>query len=341
MKLTSAVRLLELLNSRPEDALTTMQITRKWRDLGGTEVGERTVQRYMKELSEDSAEGPALVEMLVKDGERKFYLRVSQIANWFMTLEAALNLQFSRQVLGRAFGSMGRSNGDKLTDMADRVANASTETKRIRDRLRIVPDGIGRLPARIDQRVLAASIEAIKSGKKLRLTYVDSSGKESAPLVSPLGLVAKDGTIYLVAIKGLSDAPRHFPLHRMTEANASAQLAQTRLDFDLDRYIHDSHQFSHVLDADAPLEVLKLRVAPETIYHFRERALSTDQSIGPARRSDGWRVVTATVPVTVLLVPFLLSMGPWIRVLEPPSVRDETAKRLHAAAAHYSAAIAG
>jgi predicted DNA-binding transcriptional regulator YafY len=189
--------------------------------------------------------------------------------------------------------------------------------------------------------VLAASIEAIKSGTKLRLTYVDSSGKESSPLVSPLGLVAKDGTIYLVAIKGLSDAPRHFPLHRMTEANASAQLAQMRLDFDLDRYIHDSHQFSHLLDAEAPLAVLKLRVAPETLYHFRERALSTDQAIGPARRSDGWRVVTATVPETYLLIPFLLSMGPWIEVLEPPSVRDETAKRLHAAAAHYSSAISG
>lgn len=35
MKLTTGVRLLRVLNTRPEHALTTKQIAGRWRDLGG------------------------------------------------------------------------------------------------------------------------------------------------------------------------------------------------------------------------------------------------------------------------------------------------------------------
>jgi len=337
MDMTTGVRMLRLLNTRPEAALTTMEIARRWRDLGGTEVSDRSIQRYMKALSEDSLEGKALVDVRVEGRERKFYLRASQVANWFMTEEAALDLQLTRQVLGRAFGSMGRSNGDKLADMAEQVSNASLETRRIRDRLRIAPDGIGRLPARIAPQTLKASIDAIGKSKKLKFGYVASAGNETTQLVSPLGLVAKDGTIYLVAVKGLGDTPRHFPLHRMADVDVHFQAAQPRPDFDLDRHIQDSHQFSHRLDAQAPPATVKLRVAPQTLFHFKERALSADQSISPAKRPDGWHVVSATVPDTVLLVPFLVGMGPWIEVLEPASIRAKTAQWLRDASAHYAA----
>ena len=60
MKLSAAVTLLRLLNSRPEGALTTTQIARKWLDETGSEINLRSVQRYLSELSADSADGPAL-----------------------------------------------------------------------------------------------------------------------------------------------------------------------------------------------------------------------------------------------------------------------------------------
>lgn len=336
MKLTTGVRMLRLLTTRPENALTTGEIARRWRALGGTEVALRSIQRYMSELSQDSVEGPALVSVVERGRERAYYLKTSQVANWFMTEEAALDLQLSREVFGRAFGSGFRSNGEKLADMAERVVAASPETQRIRDRLRIAPDGIGRLPAKIEPDVLRVAVDAIGKNRKLRFTYASAAGKASSQLVSPLGLVAKDGTIYLVAVKGLADSPRHFPLHRMSDADVHFQAAQPRPEFDLQRYIHDSHQFSHVLDGKASPVKLVLRVAPETIYHFRERPLSADQRETPPTGDEPWHIVAATVPWTILLLPFIVSMGPWIEVVEPGDMRAETADWVVRMWAHYS-----
>jgi len=336
MKLTTGVRLLRLLNTRPENALTTIEIARRWRDLGAAEVALRSIQRYMSDLSQDSDEGPALVAVVLRGTERAYYLKTSQVASWFMTEEAALDLQLSREVFGRAFGSRGHSSGDKLFDMAERVVATSRETRRMRDRLRIAPDGIGRLPARIAPGVLRTSIDAIGKNRKLRFTYTSATGRASLRLVSPLGLVAKDGTIYLVAIKGLADSPRHFALHRMSDVDVHFQHAQDRPEFDLKKYIFDSHQFSHVLDEKAPPLSLKLRVAPETIYHFRERPLSSDQKDRPPKGDEPWHIVTATMPKTMLLVPFLLSMGPGVEVLEPEAIRVGTTQWVGQMWSHYA-----
>ena len=338
MKLSTGVRLLRVLNSRAENALTTRDIDRKWRKLGCDAVSIRSIERYMREMCEDSTEGPALVAMITVGRERAYYLRPTQVANWFMTEEAALDLQLTQQVLGRTFGTRGRSNSNKLADIAERIAAASPETRRIRERLRIVPDGVGRLPARIDPLVLQAAIDAISKDRKLRFTYGGAAGKSSAQLVSPLALVAKDGTIYLVAIKGLSDLPRHFALQRASQAEVHFQPAQPRPEFDLDDYIRESHQFSHVLDGQEPPVSLKLRVAPEALFHFAERPLASSQKL--VKEPDGWYLVTAEIPDTVLLVPFLVSMGPWIEVIGPEGVRAKVARWLRDSSTHYAATTA-
>jgi predicted DNA-binding transcriptional regulator YafY len=336
MKLTTGVRLLRLLTTRPENALTTREIERRWRDLGGTPVDLRSIQRYMSDLSQDSSDGPALVACDPKRKERAYYLKTSQVANWFMSEEAALDLQLRRDVFGQALEGLTRSNGVKLADMAERIVAASPETQRIRDRLRIVPDGIGRSPARIEATVLNAATTAIGKSRKLKFTYSSAAGKKTSQVLSPLGLVAKDGTVYLAAIKGLADAPHHYALHRMSDVEVHFQRAQDRPDFELDRYILDSHQFSHVLDENAPPLQLKLRVAPETIYHFRERPLSGDQAETLPCDDEPWHIVTATVPQTFLLMPFLVSMGPWIEVLGPAPMRAQIAEWVGKMWTHYA-----
>ena len=342
MKLSSGVHLLRILDSQEANAMTTTEIAAKWRGLGGEDISLRSIQRYMSVLSREGVEGqPALVaisriKLGKKRQELRYYLRPSQVANWFMTEDVALDIQLTQQVLGRTFGSRAQSNGAKMADMAESVTAASAQTRRIRERLRIVPDGIGRLPARIDSANLKAAIDAVGKNRKLRFSYSSASGKLSTQLVSPLGLVAKDGTVYLVGIKGLSDTPRHFALHRMSEADVHFQATQSRPDFDLDRYIAESHQFSHPLDANAAPEQLKLRVAPEAVFHFTERPLSTDQVIKAPSAAGNWSVVTATVPDTVLLVPFLVSMGQWLEVIAPAHIRSRTAQWLRDALALYA-----
>ncbi len=335
MKMNTAVRLLKLLPVGEQHAISIADLAVKWygRELERSDI--RNIQRYMNDLAMESEDGPALVE-IVEGTPRRFYLKLSQVVDWLMTEQTALNTLLTRQVIGQALGSLEEIGGKKLIEVAEvKVVDASAATKNIRERVRIVSDGFGRLPADIKPTVLQAVIDSIVQQRQLNFTYVSSAGVSSMVRASPQGLVAKDGTIYLLATKGLGDKPGHFPLHRMSAISVDHRALQKRPDFDLDRYILDSNQLSHTLGSEETPVELKLRVAPGTLYHFRERPLSRDQKISPSKSSDGWCVVTASVRFTLLLVPFLLSMGGWIEVLGPQQVRDEIAERVRAMTAHY------
>jgi predicted DNA-binding transcriptional regulator YafY len=214
--------------------------------------------------------------------------------------------------------------------------NPGSMLQNIQANVRVVSDGIGRQNAVIDPAILRVVFEAIGSREALKLHYVSSRREESDKELNPLGLVAKDGTIYLLATRGLETRPKHYALHRARAAERIARPRSVPRGFDLDQYIEDSHKLSHVLDAHEGLVELQLRVAPETMYHFRERLLSKNQQIDEHNRDErGWFLVTNTIPVTIQLVPFLLSHGGWIEVVGPESVRQEMKRRLKTAAAHY------
>lgn len=338
MQIQTAVSLLEILSVPRSDALTNTEIGRKFYGKPTLESNElRNIQRYTKALSSASKDGPALIEAIGSGRDQRFYHKKSSVAHWLMTEEAALNILLTRQILGQTFGSVEQMGTKEIGEIAEKVADASDQTRRIRDRVRVVHDWIGRQPAIIPSNILKETIDAVANNRQLRFTYLSPAGKTIQKTVSPQGLVAKDGSLYLLGTEGLSDLPSAgLPLHRMKNADRTNQEAQFRPDFDLDRYIEDTHQLSHKLDANAPPVELSLRVAPESIYHFRERALSKNQTISPATPSDGWFVVTATVPHTVLLVPFLLSMGGWIEVLGPSTVREEMSERVRTMASHYA-----
>lgn len=294
----------------------------------------RAIQRWVKDLSDSSSDDPYLLEK-TEDKPPKYYLKMSRVADWFMSEKAALNLLLTRQVLAGAFGTTKQLGMDDVTELASEVAGNTLETRRIRSRLRVVPDGIGRLQSFIEPLVLEAAIQCV--AEQVRFTFQHSYrlGEPSSHTVSVHGLVAKDGTIYLLGTTEFSDSIERFGLHRVANPEVTRLPARQPDHFDLDSYIDDSHQLSHKLDDSAPPVKLKLRVAPQTVYHFRDRALSADQKIEPSRGPMEWQEVTATVPNTILLAPFLLSMGGWIEVLEPLEVRTAMSERVHAMAAHY------
>ena len=103
MKFHSAVSVLKLLSTKPEEALTVQQIVNKWNRVHSTKLHVRTAQRYMSELCSDSVESQAIVQVDDSQKDWKYYLRLSQVANWFMTEEMALQLVLSKQVLARSF----------------------------------------------------------------------------------------------------------------------------------------------------------------------------------------------------------------------------------------------
>ena len=335
MKFAEALSLLKLLGTRHEDAMTAQAIVAKWNNTYAEELHLRTAQRYLSELSSDGVDGRAVLEVDASSKERRYHLRLSEIANWLMNDEVALLQVLSLQVLQSTFGGEVAQGAERQMDVAQHLIQEQRRTQRLRERVRIVPDGIGRLRARIDPQILACVMDALASDQILTMEYKSLSGNVSSKKVSPLGLVAKDGTLYVLAVTGLSDRPIHYALQRFIAAQVSPQKSQPREDFDLDRYIHASHQLSHVLGPEQENPTVKLKVKKSALFHFQERPLSEHQVIDEFTAAEQWAIVTAPIPLTMLLKPFLASFGPELEVLEPLSLRHDLGQWIKTAAQYY------
>ena len=334
MEFERTAKLLRQIPASRNQARTVREIATRY--FGGTPEAKeiRTIQRWVADLS--TMTDPPLLEE-TGDQPSRYFLRLDQVVRWFLTEEIGLQVLLSRPILNRALTKIGGINSEDWLDAAEKVVGsawASNDGLRLRRKLRSVPDGIGRLPALIKPEVINAIATAIKKDVRVRLDYVSSKGSERTHVLTILGLVAKDGTIYLIGSKQITDTPRHYALHRINSAAPTDAPGHSPGDFDLDEYIDSTHLLSHALDPnDAPIH-LRLAVANEALYHFRERPLSVNQTISEGPTPD-WHEVGAEIPNTVLLVPFLLSMGPWIKVLAPDNVKAEMAKRVAAMAANY------
>jgi hypothetical protein len=346
-----AIRILKILPVGKENAMTAVQVLQKFSnrseslqtasETSETKAELRKMQRYLQELSDTKVingltaiHEEALINRIEDAKSFRYYKQLSKITLWEMNDQVALNLLMTRQVVTQALGKIGDIQNLGMGDVARQVVDAKADLHRFRARVRLVPDGLGRCPADIRPEVLSAVIQAIKEDRQLKFTYVKTSGTSSAKKLSIQGLVAKDGTMYVIATKSFNDPPVHYALHRMTEASVDKQAALIQVTFNLDRYIEDSHQLSHVF-ADEPRVNLQLRVAPEAIFHFQERKLTSSQMIVEPSAKDDWYRLSAPMANTVLLVPFLLSMGVLIEVMGPPSIRAEVSNRLQKAANFY------
>jgi predicted DNA-binding transcriptional regulator YafY len=91
---------------------------------------------------------------------------------------------------------------------------------------------------------------------------------------------------------------------------------------------------------DNRMVALELRMASEGLWHFSERRLRKNQHIELEPGADGRHAVTATLSMSEMLVPFLLSLGESVEVAGPPELRAEVARRVQATARQYAGAPA-
>lgn len=338
MNISTAFAILRLLGTRSADALSVRQIVAKWDAVYTNPLHLRSAQRYMSELSADSADGGGLVVVDDSGRERRYYLRLGELAHLLMSDEAALYQVLSLQVLQSTFGDTARNVLESQIGAAQHLAHEQMRTRRLRDRVRIVPDGIGRMRARVEPQTLVTIMDALASNQRVEVEYKSSKGNDSLRDLAPLGLVAKDGSLYLLAVLGLSDPVIAYPLHRMKSACLKPVQAQGRADFNLDDYIASSHQLSHKLEEQPEVTGIKLRVSPDWLYHFEERPLCEGQTIVRPQKPGEWAVLTAPIPLTHMLRPFLASMGPGLEVLEPPILREQMKQWLRDAVLLYEPA---
>jgi len=356
MKVDTLIKMVTILPKSKEDAMTSTQIREEYyayvmaKSALRTESKNKNIRKQITDMFELGILG--VVPYVSTENTpaadigdpyvrlEKYYLLESKLLQYFMDSKVALNVLLSTSVMSQ-LGEV--CDADNVMSTAKNALKSGREEKLL-GRIRIVPDGIARENSDIKKPVLKAVLSSIESGHRIVLKYRTSQGqtKDDGPDSegrTVLGLVAKDGTLYLISCKGFSDVPTHIPLHRVTSAIAVGLRTFGREEFKLDEYVESQHQLAHVKSGEeSPIQMV-LKVSKEALFHFNERPIcgvnGSKQHISETMDADGRYTLTVTVPNTVQLPPFLWSHAGWVEVISPPSLRKFVGSQLLAAAAHY------
>jgi predicted DNA-binding transcriptional regulator YafY len=147
--------------------------------------------------------------------------------------------------------------------------------------------------------------------------------------INPLGLVVRDGAIYLVASLAANDALRQFVLHRIKSAQVLDEPATSPRGFDPDEYIAKGG-FGWPTGRKMRLVAI---FDPGPAQTLAETPVSPDQTIAEL---DGNRFrLTATVQETKELHWWLSSFGPEVEVVEPKRLRAHMRKLVGSSVKRY------
>jgi predicted DNA-binding transcriptional regulator YafY len=185
------------------------------------------------------------------------------------------------------------------------------------DKVRTVTRGQSLIPPEVDRDVLAVVYDALFEDRQFQARYRRRyDGEMRDYTVNPLGLVFRDGVIYLICSLFEYDDIRQLALHRMSEAEPLEAAVRRPPGFHLDTYLAEGGLDFRVGD--------KVRVCMEltaaSAYHLEETPLAADQTLEPAD-TEGWVRLCATVPDTAQLRWWILGLGSQVRVLEPETLR--------------------
>ena len=188
------------------------------------------------------------------------------------------------------------------------------------ERARILGRGPLLQPPDVKDEVLETISAALMNNRQVEVAYRSRAGTRAQRIVlNPLGVVSRDGVVYLVATSWEYEDIRHYVLHRMAKPVLLETPSKAPQEFNLSAHIQEELRFSYPVNpASMSLRALFAR---EAAFHLTESHLSPDH------RTTGWEdgrvLLEATVPDTADLRWWLLGFGSAVEVLEPASLREE------------------
>ena len=215
-----------------------------------------------------------------------------------------------------------RSARIKLMAALSRDARATVA--QARQRLYIDPSG---WRSRSDETsdYLGTIQDAVWMDRVVQLTYRRADGKVVERSVSPLGLVAKGQTWYLVG--AVDDGYRTFRISRVVAARIEDEPATRPPEFDLRAYWEQStSDFRTAL----PRFVATAHVSPELLNRLRfGLGFARVEHIGQTT-SDGWTPVRIDFNVEEEAAGFVIRFGAEIKSIEPEYLIDRALERAYA-----------
>lgn len=199
------------------------------------------------------------------------------------------------------------------------------------NKIRVLPQGLPRIPPQIDANIHATISEALFSDRQLKATYRSCSADQSwTKVLNPLGLVVRNGTIYLVCTIEEQSELRQLPLQRMESVVVLDNPVLRPEKFDLDQAIAEG-TFG-IQYAAKPIK-LEAYFSSHVAQYLAESPIAEDQAIG--KDEDGEVRFTATIPDTFELRQWLKSFGDEVVVTKPVTLRAEFKDIANSLAAYY------
>ena len=199
------------------------------------------------------------------------------------------------------------------------------------EKVQTLSRGQNLVPPTIDQTILHAVYEGLFSDLQVQARYERRyDGQTQDYMISPLGMVFRDGVAYLVCQRNGRDDVIHLAMHRFITAQATTTPVERPQGFSLAGYVRDGGLDFRL--SDQSLDIV-LKVDAETAVHLEETPLSTDQVM--ERSGDGRQQITARVADTAQIRWWIMGLGANVEVLQPTALRTEIKTRLQKAVDQY------
>ena len=294
----------------------------------GLAVSKRTIERDLNELS-------AIFGIVCDDDSKPYKWR------WLngkgadlpsITLTDALSLKIAENILRPLLPNAIIDSLDSRFNEATSKLASIPKHKNLRwlDKVRNVQPALSLIPPAIDEHALEQVQTALLQDKKVIVEYQSFGRKDTRSMtLSPLSLVQRGPTTYLVATANDHDDIRLYTIHRIHNADILDEAVIIPHGFHIDEYIaKGSLNFGSC-------ELIKIEayVSDWLCKILNETPLSNDQKID---RNGDKNKLTASIENTWQLKWWLLSQGNGIEVIKPQKLRKKIKEELSNALNQYN-----
>ena len=174
--------------------------------------------------------------------------------------------------------------------------------------------------------------DAAQNHRVLTITYQKADAAEPKQyLIHPYAIFYHSGSMYLVALSVEANDIRHFKIDRMLTATETGRSFQMPENWNLQDYRHKSFG---AFSPTGETHVVRIRFTDRAAKHVRESKWHHSQKT--TDHADGSLTLQITVENLEEIQAWVLSFGPWAKVLAPQVLIENVRRAAMATATQYS-----